>query len=173
MSRNYGLTLLELLASLLIISILCMFCVPLGLSVYENNQLQVVGDEISTAIRFARNMALLHQLPLALTPLNQSNDWSEGMVLFVDNKKHRLTEHDKLIQQWNWQRRGVKVSWQGFQTNDYLLFPTELHHAALSGHFDLQNREGRVVKLVINRLGRVTRVQARPHMPLQRSSTGG
>lgn len=155
MFKNNGLTLIEMLVSLMIISLSFALCLPLGFSVFENNKLQVLEREISTAVRYTRNMALLHHIPLILTPLPNSVDWSEGMILFVDNKNHHYTEQDKIIHQWAWLKKGIKVSWEGFYSKKYLLFASELNHSASSRHFTLQNSEGEIVKLVINRLGRI------------------
>lgn len=155
MMRNYGLTLIELLAGLVIISIMFAFCLPLGFSLYGKNQLKVLENEISIAIRFARNMALMKHIPLVLSPLPKTNNWSDGMILFVDNKNHQYTETDQLIHQWNWQKLKVQVNWQGFRSHNYLIFSSTLSHSANNGHFTLRNKEGETVKLVINRLGRV------------------
>ncbi|KTD30675.1 MULTISPECIES: GspH/FimT family protein [Legionella] len=157
MVRNSGLTLVELLTTLMIMSIVFTFCLPLGFSNNEKNQLQVLEHEISTAIRYTRNKALLHHLPLILTPLPNSVDWSEGMILFVDNKNHHYTERDTMIHQWNWLKKGIRVSWKGFYSKNYLLFASDINRLASSGHFTLQDSKGESVKLVINRLGRMSR----------------
>ncbi|KTD36209.1 Tfp type 4 fimbrial pilin related signal peptide protein domain protein [Legionella nautarum] len=155
MIRNYGLTLIELLAGLMIIGIVFALCIPLGFSLYGKNQLKLLENEIGIAIRFARNMALLKHVPLVLTPLPSSDNWSDGMILFIDNKNHQYAETDEIIHQWNWQKLKVQVSWVGFRSNNYLLFSSTLSHSASNGHFILRNNEGNTVKLVINRLGRV------------------
>jgi prepilin-type N-terminal cleavage/methylation domain-containing protein len=156
MIKNLGLTLIELLAGLMIISIMFAFCIPLGLSLYGKTQLKQLENELGIAIRFARNMALLKHLPLVLTPLPNSNNWSDGMILFVDNKNHQYTEADQIIHQWNWQKLKVQLSWFGFRSNNYLIFSSTLNHSTANGHFILRNNEGDSLKLVINRLGRVT-----------------
>ncbi|WP_058442577.1 hypothetical protein [Legionella brunensis] len=150
-----GLTLLELICTLILLALLFLLSVPSGLSLFNKNQLQVAEDEISTAICYARKMALLLDARLALTPIDDSGDWSKGMLLFVDNKKHKYHQGDKLLHQWKWHFRGLQISWKGFQSNSYLLFANNLNHAATSGHFDLLTVESNHAKLVVNRFGRV------------------
>jgi prepilin-type N-terminal cleavage/methylation domain-containing protein len=155
--KCYGLTLIELLVGLLILTILICLSLPFGLAIQQRNQLQIVENEITTAVAYARNMALLHKRPLTLTPLPNATDWSSGMILFVDNKNHQYTEKDKLIHQWQWFHRGIQVIWQGFRSHHYLLFSSELQHAATSGHFEIKVNHARSRRLVINRFGRVVK----------------
>ncbi|ASQ45719.1 GspH/FimT family protein [Legionella clemsonensis] len=152
-----GMTLLELVCCLLLICVLFFTTVPAQFSLMQHNQLKVMEDEISNAIRYARKMALLHGVPLALTPLQSSNDWSKGMILFIDNKQHQYRSGDKLLHQWQWQKPGLQISWKGFLSNSYLLFSNNLKHAATSGHFDLFTADSKHVKLIVNRFGRVSK----------------
>lgn len=155
MLRNCGFSLIELIAGLLILSILFLFCLPLGLSVFQNNHLEVVKDEISAAIYYARTRAALSNLPLILTSLSESEDWSAGMRLFVDNKKHQFTEKSELIHEWRWKHQGIHVNWQGLYSDHYLILAADLRHAAASGHFVIRNEQGKSINLTLNRLGRI------------------
>jgi type IV fimbrial biogenesis protein FimT len=158
--KNCGLSLLELVAGLVILSILFFFCLPLGLSIYQNNHVEVIKNEISTAVHYARTSAALRGLPLILTPLSHTSDWSAGMILFVDNEKHQYTEKTELIHEWQWKHRGIRVNWQGLYSKNYLVFASDLKHAAASGHFIIQNDQGKTLKLTLNRLGRVRAVES-------------
>ena len=157
MIRNKGFTLVELLIGVLIITLLALFCLPLGLSSYQKNQLQITENELSNAVRFARTMAMLQGSPLVLRPLPNSKDWSDGMILLVDNKNHCYRKGDKILHQWQWQHSAVRISWHGFQSDDYLLFSPELKHAASSGHFDIYVNQEKSMQLIINRFGRITK----------------
>ncbi|MBA3536401.1 MAG: GspH/FimT family pseudopilin [Tatlockia sp.] len=159
MLKNCGLSLLELVAGLVILSILFFFCLPLGLSIYRNNQVEIIKNEISAAVQFARTTAALRGLPLILTPLPQSSDWSAGMILFVDNERHQYSEKTELIHQWQWNYQGIRINWQGLYSKNYLLFAAEQKHAAASGHFIIQHVQGKSLKITLNRLGRVRAAQ--------------
>lgn len=161
MLKHCGLSLLELVAGLIILSILFFFCLPLSLSIYQNNRLEVVKNEISAAVHYARTNAALRGLPLILTPLPYTSDWSAGMILFVDNEKHQYTETTALIHEWQWQYQGVRINWQGLYAKNYLLFAADPKHAATSGHFIIQNDQKKTLKLILNRLGRVRSIDSR------------
>ncbi len=153
MCKQRGLSLLELVAGLVILSILFFLCLPFGLSFLQSNQLEVVKDELTAAVQYARTRALLEGHPLLLTPL--TDDWSLGMRLIVDNKKHHYLDKTQLIHEWRWTHQGIRVSWQGLHTNRYLVFAPDLKHSASSGHFIIQNENGKTLKLTLNRLGRI------------------
>ncbi|WP_051555256.1 GspH/FimT family pseudopilin [Legionella fairfieldensis] len=152
MIRSKGLTLIELLFCLLIITLL-LVSLSFGLSIHQKNKAQIRENDLKMAIYYARNMALLKGKPLVLTPLTDS-DWSTGMMLFIDNKTHRYSPETQLIHQWQWHKE-IKITWHGFYSDQYLLFSPDLAHAAITGHFNLQKGDGSQVKLIINRLGRV------------------
>ncbi|MFW2569987.1 GspH/FimT family pseudopilin [Legionella sp. 29fVS95] len=159
MPKRHGLTLIELLISMALLVFLCFLCVPWGAMLYQRNQLQVREKEIITALYYARNTALVRGVRLALTPLPDSNDWSQGMILFVDNKNHQFHTGCELLHQWHWPQSSITLGWHGFHSKDYLLFSSELKRMVTSGHFLLQNPQSGPIKLVVNRFGRVLRQQ--------------
>lgn len=130
---------------------------PSNRSLFQQNQLKVIENEISNAIRYARKMSLLYDVRLALTPLADSKDWSKGMILFIDNKRHTYQIGDKLLHQWQWNHQDLHVIWKGFLSNSYLLFSSNLKNAATSGHFDLFTTTSQHKKLIINRFGRISK----------------
>lgn len=152
--KKSGFSLIELLIGLVILSILLIFVVPFGFSIYKKNQLELLEADMSTGIRYSRNIALLYELPLALTPLPGAKDFSCGMILFIDNKNHQIGDDDKLIHLWRWQCKNVNINWVGFQANNYLLFAANLKNSSTSGHFEI-NVGGLNSKLVVNRYGRI------------------
>jgi len=154
--KNRGLGLVELLVGLMILSILFFFCMPLGQRLYQNNQLELIKDEITAVVNYAKTMAILNELPLALTPLPGARDWSAGMLLFIDNKEHQYKNKRQLIHQWQWKNQGIRVSWRGFNSTQHLIFARDLRHSALSGHFIIEGVQGKMIKLTLNRLGRMT-----------------
>lgn len=154
MRRFKGLTLLELLFSLALLSLLFCFCFPLRNALLTRNQLEVLAKEISLAILYARNLAFVSHQPLILTPLQQSADWSKGMLLFVDNKNHHYEPQLKILHQWSWDYPKVQIKWTGAKSSTYLIFADEIEHAFTSGHFDLIS-QAKALRLIINRFGRI------------------
>ena len=154
-SNCIGMTLIELLVSLSLLAILLFFSLPFAPSLYNKNQLQVVTDEVSSAIHFAKIQALLTGDVLVLSPLSGGrNDWSHGMLLFVDNPKHQYMSDDKLLHEWHWNSNVVRVFWHGFQSDEYVLFAADISHSTTNGYFIIKN-DTKQLKLVVNRLGRV------------------
>lgn len=152
--RNPGFTLIELLVCLAILCTLFFF-VPISSHFFQKNQAEVVSEEIKNAIRYARNVALIKGIPLTLAPLPGKSDWSDGMVLFVDNPKHQYDVREKLIYQWQWHHPGIQVEWKGFRSTHYLTFSTHLTHSTANGAFYILGNHIVQRKLIINRLGRI------------------
>lgn len=148
-------TLIELLISLSLLAILLFFTIPFESSLHQKNQIQVIQEEIKSAVRYAKTQALISGNTLILTPSNDSNDWSDGMRLFKDNAKHQYTSKDAVIHAWHWNSSGIQVTWRGFQSNHYLLFSTDVSKNAVNGSFLIESNAKYAAKLVINKLGRV------------------
>ena len=151
--KNSGFSFVELLISLVILTILLVFAIPFSFSLYQKHQLKLLETEITTGLRYAKNIALLYELPLALTPLPGANDFSCGMILFIDNEKHHYN-NEALVHLWRWQCKNVEISWKGFQSDNYLLFASNLENTTANGHFDLKVNQFKT-SLVVNRYGRI------------------
>ena len=157
-----GFTLIELLVSLSVLAIVLCCSFSFAPALYKKNQLQKVTDELKGAIVFAKIQALLTGDVLALTRLPGSNDWSDGIVLFIDNPKHQYTPDAKLLHEWHWKYAGIHITWQGFQSKAYLLFSPDISNSTVNGSFLMTNENQQQSKLVVNRLGRVTVQMTRP-----------
>lgn len=148
-------TLIELLIALAIAGLSLMFIMPYASSLQQKNQLCVVQDDITSAIRFAKTQALISDNNIILTPLPGMTDWSHGISAFVDNATHQYTLDDQLLFEWHWQSSAIEVTWHGFQSSQYLLFAAESHRNAANGYFLIKAKSLPPIKLLVNRLGRV------------------
>ncbi|WP_244917899.1 hypothetical protein [Legionella busanensis] len=122
---------------------------PSQRQLYEKNQLKIVSNKLKNAVQFGRNMAFVHNVALALAPLN-NQDWSQGLVLFIDNSNHKPYK-DKIIQIWQWSSHMIQINWQGFQSAKYLLFSPNLKSASCNGYFLLTTQSNLSKKLILNR----------------------
>lgn len=138
-----------------LLSLLVTFAMPWAKSVYQKNRLQARVNALTTAILFARNTAFSKNVPMTLSPLPGTDDWSRGMILFVDNPEHRYSSKDHIIQAWQWQSSNVQVQWQGFQSKRYLTFSSHLQQSTANGHFLLSTDSGLQKKVYVTRLARV------------------
>lgn len=149
-----GFTLLEILLCLLLLSMVTFFSLPYTPLLYKKNQSQTISADIKNAIHTAKMQALLQGQALALTSLNRTNNWSDGMRLVIDNPSHHYQEDSDTLYEWHWTSTGTQVEWHGFQSNEYVLFATDLRSSRTNGYFLIKNADQQI-KLVLNRLGRV------------------
>lgn len=152
--RAAGFTLLEILTCLLLLSVISFFSLSYTPSLYKKNQLQALTSEIKSSIHIAKMQALIEGKPLMLAPLYPAN-WSNGMELIIDNPNH---QKDKPLYEWHWKPANIHVEWHGFQSNEYLLFASDLRASHTNGYFLIKNANQQI-KLVVNRLGRVRQLE--------------
>ena len=150
-----GLTLIEILIGLSLFSVIFLISISFYSSLHKKIELSIIVEEIKGAIQFAKLEAMIEGENLVLAPIFNSKDWSEGIILFVDNKEHKYLANSKIIHEWHWGKSKVHVSWKGFQSSNYLLFSNELSRMAVNGNFIIKNLIGGQVKLIVNRIGRV------------------
>ncbi len=146
-----GLTLIELLLTIAILGLILWFSLPLSSSFYQKIQLQVIENEIKSAIRFAKTQALISGYPILLRTI----DGSKGLTVCVDNMKHQCAPDDSTLQEWHWSYDGIDVDWSGFQSKQYLIFSADESKNAVNGYFSIKYKGRLVTKITLNRLGRV------------------
>ncbi len=150
-----GFTLIELLISLALLGVVLLYAFSFTASFENKNRVQVLADEVSGAIRYARTEALLRGESLILTQSSNGSSWSEGMVLFVDDGTHRYTPGVKLLHEWRWTSKGIVMAWHGFNSEKYLLFSSKLGKNTINGRFEIRSSVHQKISLIVNRWGRV------------------
>lgn len=152
--RAAGFTLLEILMCLVLLSVISFFSLPYTPALYKKNQLQALSSEIKNSVHIAKMQALIEGKSLMLAPLYPAN-WSTGMKLFIDSPNHQKA---KPLYEWRWKSANIHVEWHGFQSNDYLLFASDLRASQTNGYFLIKNANQQI-KLMVNRLGRVRQLE--------------
>jgi len=132
---------------------------------YKKNQWDVLIDDVKAAIAFSRNQSLLRQQNLNLTRLPGSTEWSDGMMLFVDNPEHRYHSGSQVIHAWYWNKKNIHLDWKGFQSNQFLIFSSYLRKSTCNGHFLFTSPIHAPLELFVNRLGRVYIRYAQSNVP--------
>lgn len=149
---------MEILVCFAIVIGLLVAGVPLARDFWGRNQVDTRVNTMINAIKYAQIQARLKNQELVLQSLSGKQGWSKGMRLFVDlNHNRRFDRQDSLIREWHWGSK-VLITWQGFSSDNYLLFTPQLSKAALSGHFKIGLIEDKAKggkKIVINRFGRI------------------
>lgn len=149
-SCSKGLTLIEVLLSLILMATVFFFAIPLSSALYQKNQIEVRVHDIEGAIRLAKTEALMRGESLMLMPCSGEH-WSSGIRVVAYHTDHE----PEVIYEWPWPASRVVVHWNGFQSKQYLLFSADVSHHAANGYFLITSPQSHSVKLVINRLGRV------------------
>ncbi|OGV38378.1 MAG: hypothetical protein A3F46_00320 [Legionellales bacterium RIFCSPHIGHO2_12_FULL_42_9] len=152
-AKSFGFTLIEILCTLSILS-LSVFCVfTLSERFLIANENYNLTAQLMNMVNYSRNMALFTNLNLTINPYH--NDWSCGVVLFIDNKNHHYSGHEKIIHIWSWKLKFLQLSWHGLLADDYLTFSNNLNHAITNGHFTISQNVNVIRRIVLNRLSRV------------------
>lgn len=148
-----GFTLLELLFTLSIIAVLSAVC-GVSLSYFTSkNEQQVILDEIRSAIVYAKLQALSLGDQVVLSSLDNTNNWSQGMVLVHFNKKNNNKE---TLYQWRWHHPHWLLEWSGMNSYNKLILSNNPLTAMSNGHFKLTNiHTNEHLDIVLNRLGRI------------------
>lgn len=156
-----GFTLIECLITITILAILLAVAVPIGRDFLLKRAVVTEAEEVVSALRYARREAALMGKTLILTPLSnaETDDWSSGALLFVDNNHNHVYEAstDKVLYEWQWHDANIAVNWGGVSKKYLQFIPTGLENA-LSGTFyvcPLNTQSVKTVAVVMNRLGRV------------------
>jgi type IV fimbrial biogenesis protein FimT len=150
--KTPGFSLIELLITLVIVGIIFGFSLPNNTSFNDKNKLDIIQNDIKSAIRFAKTQALISGRSIVLAPMD---NWSLGIVAFADNSTHQLKPDTPILHEWSWPSFNITIQWLGYQSKYYLLFSPDPHLNAVNGYFVLTSKRGLSAKLVLNRMGRI------------------
>lgn len=156
-----GFTLLELLATLGIISILSSIALPALSTLVKKNRADAIQSLLRSAIYTTRVTALSDNSITVLCPLDAGScgsDWNRGFMIFTDHNNDRtIDQDDTLIEYHQLNRPGFEISWRASAGRNFLRFsPTGI--AREFGRFTLchQSRDMSLARsIVVNRHGRL------------------
>jgi Tfp pilus assembly protein FimT len=148
-----GITLLELLVTMLLLFALSIIAIGSYSSLMQKNEQQVIIDELKKAVHFAKIQAIIRGTPVTLAPLDNSTNWADGVILRALNKKSNEKE---LIYQWQWHHPHWRLDWTGVNALNKISFSNNPTHAISNGRFTLiSTQNNQHVAIVLNRLGRI------------------
>jgi type IV fimbrial biogenesis protein FimT len=122
-----GFSLLELLVSLLLVSVLAgmaLFSTP-ALVAFKRSETAL--QELRTAINYARHTAIVYKTPVIICPKGDGgcgsrNTWHRGALIFADKDgDHAFGQADTLLSQTAAVDSG-RIYWRAFRSRSYLLF---------------------------------------------------
>jgi len=89
MLKNCGFTLVELLTTLVIVTVLSMAAIPSFKHIYQASKATAVINQVVGVTRLARNTAVTEKTTTTLCPsidgVTCSDEWKDGVILFTDN----------------------------------------------------------------------------------------
>ena len=161
-----GLSLIELLTTLVIVSTLAAMTLPFYKDLTSRKYIETERDQFASLIKTARHAAISFNQSVILCPGTSDlclgpNHWHRGAVAFIDqNNNHQPDADEVLIATQNKLRS--RVVWRAFRNRSYLRFEPSGFTAWQNGHFLLcphnQNSNpnpGLARQMVLNAAGRL------------------
>lgn len=149
-----GYTYFEFLISISLVVLAFSYAIPSYLSLRHQNMEKLLIEDIKSAVYLARNTAIIKQTNVILSPL-VGNNWSSGLKLMLETNKNKINPDENFIMQWAWDFPNLNVRWKGFRSERFIIFSRSLKNAATSGHFEILDKNGSIIWIIINRYGRL------------------
>jgi type IV fimbrial biogenesis protein FimT len=117
--EHFGLTLIELLIVLFILTSMIMVVLPSVRRLVIGNQILTGAEHLMASIRLTRNEALKRNLPVSMCPSTMaltgepscSGDYSAGWIVFSNRRRNRqLDVDDVLIKVFDGLQEGLSVT---------------------------------------------------------------
>ncbi len=103
MKKQNGLTLIELIIALSIMSILSSYALPSFYQLKLKKQLESERNRLTASLQFARSLSIMKQSTVIVCPSlsgqscdNQSN-WHEGWIIFLDKDSNRQLDAEDTV----------------------------------------------------------------------------
>ncbi len=165
--ENRGLTLLELLVCLFILSILLNSALPALGEAVTHKRSDVSARQLELAIELARNAAITRNLTVTLCRSNNGEDcdgaWHDGVLVFTDQNENReLDKEDSVVRYVVFYDYDGTITWRAFQNRQYLQITSLGFTKYQNGNFTIcpKNKDLRFARqLIINRTARVRHAQ--------------
>ncbi len=126
--RVCGLTLVELLVTLLIASLLLGLGVPSTWRFVQQQRSTAALQQVLGGLAFARNSALTRNTTVTLCPAQgprcgSRDTWHNGSLVFQDRNANGLVDpNDDVLRHLSGWQHGGRLSWRAFRSRPYLQF---------------------------------------------------
>lgn len=142
-----GVTLIELIIVVSILSIIIMISAPSLNSFTTRNKMTVQVNKLAQAITLARHSAITLNKVVTLCrsekQLQCQGKWQQGMILFVDhNKDHKLNGDDYILREFEAFPEGDVIFWRAFGNKQYLQMSPRGYTRYQNGTFTYCPKEG-------------------------------
>lgn len=162
MKKSKGLTLIELLMALLILSIIIAIGIPSFQHLLDSNRSRSLTNQLYTLLQYTRSKAVFSSGDVILCPSKNrekcTNDWSSPLIVFIDNNKNEKRDDDETIdREVQLTSKGENIYWRSFGRKPFIRFINDGSTVFQSGNFTIcpKNRALKYIKkIVIFRSGR-------------------
>lgn len=118
MTKNKGLSLLELLIIIAILTIISFYALPFFHQLQANRESKNTNHLLTIYIQKSKTDALLLQKNVTLCPtadgLTCSSNWNQGFMSFVDTNKNRQREKsERILHQVEYALKYGSLQWRG------------------------------------------------------------
>ncbi len=153
-----GLSLIELMVAIAIISIISLFVPPLS-GLMAKHRLANSESDLRLLIGQARATALTLQQRTTLCPLNSdfscSSKWTSELSVFTDHNGNRKLDDGEKVLQVMKVNPAIRIQWLGMKPANSLHFGTQGVTFVSNGTFSLCSFGfTETIKLIVNRQGR-------------------
>ncbi len=158
-----GLTLLELLFTLFLLSLLLGIALPDFTKLIEHKRADNNVRTLVTAIELARTSAIVDNSLVTLCRSRNGEecggDWKNGILVFVDHDGDRdIDPEDRLVRFFTLPSLDGELYWRAFQNRQYLQITPQGFTRYQNGNFTFCPASGELQharQLILNRTGRV------------------
>lgn len=169
--KTRGFTLVELLASLAIVSIILAIGLPAFSSVIENTKRKDAVYEILGMLNFARDMAVSNSRNVIICPsenkldCSSTQNWSTNLLVYIDqNKNDKKDEDELLLRTFDMTANEQSLNWKSFGNKSFLSFYADGTTGFQSGRIYYCYKGGQEIQnkaqIIVYRTGR-SRIAAR------------
>lgn len=163
MRLDKAFTLIELLITLLILSILLAVGLPDLTSVVANKKSNDTIKRVKQAVETAKVSAIVNSRIVTLCKSQDGEkcggSWEDGIITFTDDNGDRtINQDDKLIRYFTFPEAQGSIHWRAFQNRQYLQITSQGFTRFQNGNFTYCpfNRKNYLARqLVVNRTARV------------------
>ena len=157
-----GLTLLELLIALFVLSILLGVALPDFRDLVQNKRSDASVRTLLTAIELARTGAIVNNSLVTLCPSDEgeecSGNWEDGVLLFVDyDGDRKIDGADYILRYFEFPHLEGKLYWRAFQNRKYLQITPQGFTRYQNGNFTFCPNDGdlrHARQIILNRNAR-------------------
>lgn len=162
MSRKAtGFTLVEVMASVSILSILLAVALPAFSALLEHQRAASAVAALVSHMSHARLAAVKHRRPTVLCPSTdgqtclRGSDWSQGWIMFVDRDNTRRPAHASDVLQFDPQPRSRHLRIRSSAGRSYLRYMPDGRSAGSNLTINICDLDGtRLAAVVVNNAGR-------------------